>query len=161
MKRGLWESMLDADMNARYWKKLAKRYSSVDVGIKIFLALLTSGSVAGWKFWSDNPEVWKTLSAIAAVVSIILPIIQLPKSINKMSNLTGRWLQIQYDYELLWADCLKNENNQNLPKRYKDIKSKEVSVKTAETDLPEFKGLIRICYDEVIRTRGLAAYRQK
>jgi hypothetical protein len=157
MRQDLWDSMLDADMNARYWRKLAKLYSSIDTSIKIFLALLASGTVAGWKLWANNPEVWKSLSAIAAIVSIILPIIQLPKTMSKMSDLAGRWLQIKTDYELLWTDYKKNENNQYLSKRYRDVKAREVSAKKTETDLPEYDWLIKKCYNEVILARGLTS----
>jgi len=156
VKQDLWGSMLDADMNARYWKKVARIYSTIDTWIKIVLAICASGTVASWKLWEATPVAWKTLSAISAVVSIILPIIQLSKSINKISSLAGKWLQIKTDYELLWVDCKNDEPPKDLSKRYKEIKNREVTVKKTETDLPEYNYLIKKAFNEVKVARGLA-----
>ena len=40
VKKILWDNMLDADMNERYWHHLGKRYYSYDKYAKIFLAVM-------------------------------------------------------------------------------------------------------------------------
>jgi hypothetical protein len=87
MRKSLWYSMLDADMNARYWSYLSRRYSNRDKYSKIFLALMSSGTVASWGFWSDMQIIWKILSACSALLAIALPIINWPKMISNMGVL--------------------------------------------------------------------------
>jgi hypothetical protein len=53
--------MLDADMNARYWKAMLIKYSREEKCIKIFLAIVTSGTVIG--IFSSYPIIWKTLNS--------------------------------------------------------------------------------------------------
>jgi hypothetical protein len=42
-QKAIWRAMLDADMNARYWKAMLIKYSREEKRIKIFLAIVTSG----------------------------------------------------------------------------------------------------------------------
>jgi len=59
MRETIWDSMLDADMNVRYWAGLGRCYYKKDITYKIFLAAMSSGTVASWGIWglirSDNP----------------------------------------------------------------------------------------------------------
>ena len=48
IRKAIWGSMLTADMNARYWKSLVRRYVQRDKGLKISLALIvTSFEIRG------------------------------------------------------------------------------------------------------------------
>ncbi|SHN93398.1 hypothetical protein [bacterium endosymbiont of Bathymodiolus sp. 5 South] len=44
-QKAIWRAMLDTDMNARYWKAMLIKYSREEKRIKIFLAIVTSGTV--------------------------------------------------------------------------------------------------------------------
>jgi hypothetical protein len=44
-QKAIWRAMLDADMNARYWKAMLIKHSREEKRIKIFLAIVTSGTV--------------------------------------------------------------------------------------------------------------------
>ena len=77
MRTAIWKSMLEADMNAKYWKYLVNRYSTRDKGFKIFLAIMASGTVAGWGLWEDIPWLWKSLSSISAIIAISSPILNI------------------------------------------------------------------------------------
>ena len=85
----IWGSMLDADMNERYWAQLSRNYHQKNKSIKIFLALMTSGTVASWSIWDEVDILWKVLSAIAAAISIAFPILKLEIMIERMSVLKG------------------------------------------------------------------------
>lgn len=150
--------MLDAEMNQRYWSKLGRKYSLFDTYAKIFLAILSSGCVAGWQFWGNNPEYWKTLSGSAAILSVVLPILKWPKVISQMSDLSGKWVQIKTDYELLWidfdTDSVSSRKSSEINKRYKAIKQREVSPKKIEFDLPKSEKLLIEAYKEVVQLRS-------
>ena len=49
----IWEAMLDADLNVRYWDHLSRSYSTWDKYTKIFLAFTSLSSAASWSIWSE------------------------------------------------------------------------------------------------------------
>ena len=98
IKKAIRDSMLDADLNVRYWGHLSRQYYKTSRFIKIFLALIASGTVASWGFWQDIELLWKILSGIAAVLAIILPILGLEKKIDTMSILKGIWIEVVNGY---------------------------------------------------------------
>jgi hypothetical protein len=55
----------------RYWKAMLIKHSREEKRIKIFLAIVTSGTVIS--IFSSYPIIWKTLSVISALLAIILP----------------------------------------------------------------------------------------
>ena len=86
-QKAIWRAMLDADMNARYWKAMLIKHSREEKRIKIFLAIVTSGTVIG--IFSSYPIIWKTLSVISALLAITLPFLNYQKIIEITSKLTG------------------------------------------------------------------------
>ena len=53
IRQVIWEAALDADLNLRYWDHLSRRYSAWDKYAKIFLAIMSSSTVAGWGIWNE------------------------------------------------------------------------------------------------------------
>lgn len=156
MEKEFWNSMLDADLFVRYWFYLSKRYYDRDTFLKIFLAVMSSGTVASWGFWSQISWLWKVLSAVSMLISIALPILNWQKMIERMSLLKGKWTQIENEYELLWLTYKnKSNNNLELEKQFRKIKEMENKISEIETNLPYDKKLLGQCYDEVLASRGL------
>ena len=157
MRKTIWDSMLDADLNERYWGHLSKRYYDRDKLAKIFLATMTSGTVASWGFWSDIEILWKILSAVSALLAIALPILNWPKSIQSMVYLRQKWSQIKSDYELLWLDAKNaNDNQEKFRKELKKIKTRENSLSQKESNLPNDQKLLKKCSQEVLISRGIS-----
>ena len=155
MRTAIWKSMLEADMNAKYWKYLVNRYSTRDKGFKIFLAIMASGTVAGWGLWEDIPWLWKSLSSISAIIAISSPILNYQKSIEQMALLAGKWGELRIEYEDLWRQVRNHGEPEVLERAYKKFKKIESTLQEKETKLPEDKALIKICFEEVKKTRGL------
>ena len=91
--------MLDADMNARYWKYLVERYRDRDTILRIFVAVTTSGTVAAWGVWQDLELIWKTLSGISAILAISMPILGYPKLMETTSELAGKWCGLRIEFQ--------------------------------------------------------------
>lgn len=150
----IWESMLDADMNERYWTYISRKYFSRDRFIKIFLAIMTSGVVASWNFWADIHIIWKILSAIAALTAIVSPIMKLEKSIENLSTIKGKWKEVLGDYEILWLSR-KHKKENELIAEYGKIKEKEDKID--ELNFPINKKYLLKMQDEVIKSRGISS----
>jgi hypothetical protein len=140
-------------MNVRYWSAICHRYSKYDVGSRIFLAITSSSTVAGWSFWAQKPEVWKTLSEASALIAIILTVIDLPKKVSRISVLVARWKQSQVEYELLWRSDRHLTSSQSKSK-YSNCKHREIANTSEEQTLPRDNKLLRRCYDDVYRVHG-------
>jgi hypothetical protein len=150
----LWNSLLDAEMNVRYWSSMCHRYARYDTWSRIFLAVTSSSTVASWEFWAHAPSIWKALSGVSAILAIVLAVLDLPKKVSRMSVLVSRWKQSQVDYAILWQSD-HNLNSAQSRSKYNAVKHKEVANTADEQTLPYDKKLLDKCYDEVCAARGL------
>jgi hypothetical protein len=153
-RQAIWGSMLDADMNARYWGFLTRRYYNKDKYSKIFLAAMASGTVASWGFWANVVIIWKVLSAISALIAISLPIVNYQKLIESIAEQKREWTYLKNEYESLWLSQ-KTKNQKEIASVYKKIKVHETIKIKDESKLPYDEKLIMRCYEEVLRSRGL------
>lgn len=154
IRNRIWESMLDADMNARYWGHLSRMYSRNDTISKIFVAAMSSGTVGGWL--ANFDLFYKILSVLAAVAAIALPVISLHKKVLSTSDLHGKWFELLTEYENLWQD-LETQNNtvKEWSRDLKRLKKKEVVATKLQKDLPVKNSLAVRCYKEVKASRRL------
>ena len=117
---------------------------------------MASGTVASWGFWSQYGLLWKVLSGVSAIIAIILPILNWPKSIQNMNILAEKWSQIKNDYEMLWLDVKDGVKDKSKAKKdIKKIKEKENTLSQQEANLPDDKKLLRECFAEVKKSRGI------
>ena len=162
IKQVIWDAVLDADLNLRYWDRLSRRYSVWDKYTKIFLAIMSSSTVAGWGIWNEinilwtDFSLWKGLSAISAITAIVLPILNWQRKIGEMSNLKGKWSRISRAYENLWEDLLLGRTNTELVEEYRRVRNEmEGEEDNTAPDLPHDKKLIQRCWEEILESRGL------
>jgi len=155
MRKSVYKSMLDADMNVRYWKYLTQRYSNRDRNIKIFLAITSSGAVAGWSIWNEIPFLWQILSGISAIIAIVSPILNYQKIIESTSDLSGKWWELLRYYERFWINVKNDQIDNRLEEEYTKSKAKEEDLIKKETKLPQDAKLLRACQNEVLHSRGL------
>ena len=77
-RSSLWSSMLDIDMNQRYYGHLCRRYARRELFLKIFVAVTSSTSIASWKLWSqkqgwcDWSTAWQILTGLSAIAAVAM-----------------------------------------------------------------------------------------
>jgi len=155
MRKTIWKSLLDAELNVRYWKKLVQRYTKYDQFLKIFLATISSGAVAGWTFWGDYPWAWKFLSSSSALIAIALPILNFQRQIESMSLLTGKWFELKVAYEEQWRKINDGTEMKQLESVYNRTKKQEAMLVQKETKFPHDEKLLRECFNEVKTAYGI------
>lgn len=156
MRKLAWKSILDADMNTRYWRYLTQRYVNWDRNIKIFLAVTSSGTVASWAIWNQIPYLWQILSGISALVAIISPIMNYQRVIDSTSDLSGKWWELMRQYETFWRRVESGKTNKTVEKEFTSVKAKEDDLVKKEAKLPQDMKLLRRCQAEVLHSRGLS-----
>ena len=153
LRESVWRSLLQADQEQRYWHIQACRFVKWDFRTKVFLALVTSSSVAGWTLWSDFPWIWKTLTVVASVMSIVLPFLSLNDKVLGMSDVHAKWLQLMHDYEELWRDQGILEDS-DVRTRIAKAKRIESELSSKAISLPgQDKILGALTFNEVVKER--------
>jgi len=156
LRENLWDSMLTAHLNYRYWSELASRYLNFDKSSKIFLAIASSTTVATWAFWQDAHTLWKILSAISALMAIALPFLNLQDYIKRMTSLRVEWFRTMKSYEAIF---LKYETGQTTEietrNEYVEISTGESELIEDATGLPVRIKLLNKCQLRVLESRGL------
>jgi hypothetical protein len=155
MRELIWNSMLSAQLTAVYWTHLARRYTTREKYIKIFLAITSSGTVASWFVDPNFAILWKLLSGVSALVAIALPILDYPAQVAKMAKLSGKSAQLRAGYDQLWAQVDSLPEN-SLDPELKKLKDQEGELSELEAGLPEDAELLRQSQIEVLQARGLA-----
>ena len=151
----LWQHLLDADFNSRYWRCIVERYKRRDKTAQIFLAVTTSGTVAGWALWNELPAAWQTLSAASSLVAVALPILSYPSKVEVAADLFGRWTELCSEYERLWVSA-QDGTREISDDQMSALARRENSNLSQEASFPLDRKLAARCQAEVKRRRGLA-----
>jgi hypothetical protein len=152
----VWDALLTADMNVRYWNQISYRYSRNDTWTKIFLAATSSSTVATWGFWAQISWVWKSLSAVSALLAVALPILNWNKKVSAIADLHGRWIQIRNEHETLWRRMESGAvSDAEAEITFQNIRNKEAEAETHEVAaiVKKDKKLLDQCYQEVLAAR--------
>jgi hypothetical protein len=153
----LWERMLEADLNQRYYAELATDYRRDDMNLKILIALMSSGSVAALAFWKETiwSHIWELLTALTTIAAVASPILNLSDKYQKSFNISIQFIDILSQYETLLArskGMTDEEINAGMQKIH--TKSQKVSADAFNLNTSRRK-LKNKLQDIVIEARGL------
>lgn len=151
----MWEDLLDADTNVRYWGCLVKRFMWREKALKITVALTSSSALLSLHWWERLPNVPVGLGALNAVLAIILPSLNYSERIDAMANLRGSWRQLYIEYERLWRRASDGDILSECENELRLLKERTVQLVNIESRLPNDRKLVRRCQQEVKQARGL------
>ena len=155
-RKYVWESMLDGEMNDRYWQYQATRYAQREKTAKIFLAFASSGTVAGWVLSHSVPLVWQVLSGISAVLALALPILDFTGHVERAADLRQQWWGLTRGYSQLWAE-MELDSATSISQRIEALRQKETEmVKIEAKYFRRDETLVKRCQAEVLKARGLS-----
>jgi len=157
-RKYVWDSMLDGEMNDRYWRHRAAVYASREKALKIFLAITSSGTVAGWAIWQNAHWAWQGLSSISALLAVALPFLDYAAQIERASDLRKGWWKLATEYNRLWAGIDSN-SDARIEEQVRPLKAKEVEMSKIESKFfPRDEALILRCQKDVLRAKGLEGF---
>ena len=150
----IWNSSLTAELNVRYWDSLCRRYYLIDRYVKIFLAVTSSSTVAGWGFWKEMKILWQILYGISTITALALPILDLRGKIQLMARVGEKWAQILSQYDILILDLKNGMGLDKIAKQYRQIREKHPS--GIGSALPSNKERLKEkLYKEIVKSKGL------
>jgi hypothetical protein len=156
MKRILWKAKLDSNFNECYWRLVTEKYSKRDFGLKLFLAISASGTVAGWSIFAEFPALWKTLSAAAALGSIASPLLAYGKKVEAAAAHAGKWADLRIRYDELWETWLSKGDADLINREHAKLQKVAIELTKVEPGLKisEDKMLAARAQQNVLRAAG-------
>jgi hypothetical protein len=106
-------------LNCKYNAERLRRYRAFDATAEIVVALGTSTAIGSWAVWktSFGNNGWTVLAAVAVVFSIVKPILQLAKSIEKYGRLYSGYSSLSVSFRFLTDEIrLKRSIDESLLK---------------------------------------------
>jgi hypothetical protein len=155
LRASVWEYLLDAEMNVRYWGYLVQRFMRREKVLKITLAFTSSSTILSLHWWQRFPDVPVGLGALNAAVAIILPILNYSERIETIANLRGSWRQLCIEYERLWQRAYTGDSLSECENELRLLKDRTVQLGNIESRQPDDRKLVRRCQQEVKQARGL------
>jgi hypothetical protein len=152
--RGIWRSLLNADMNARYWGYIARRYQMYDRVIGIFLAVMSASAVAAWVSAQGLTWAGQILSMITAGLAVARPLLQIDRTAQAAVELAAEWAAFLLSYEDLWNN-LASQSVESATAKLHELNQRKLKLLPTEVRLPRDPKLIEKSYNKVLNSRGL------
>lgn len=151
-RSALWEAMLEADYQKRYWNAKAASFIRFDRKLQILLAVLSSSAVLSALGDLKLLDVWKWLSAITAIIAAALPFMNYTRRSVAMTDVGAKWHLLEIEYSSMWRTIDRDGFHED---RFKELRAQEVEIGKATVDLPiDDKTLQDECYRQVLISKG-------
>lgn len=152
-RNALWEAMLEADYQKRYWHAKAASFVRLDRRLQILLAVLSSAAVLSALGDLKLLDTWKWLSAITAITATAMPFLNYTRRSVAMADIGAKWHLLEIEYASMWRAIDRNGFDES---RFKELAAQEVEIGKATADLPrDDKALQAECFEQVLISKGM------
>jgi hypothetical protein len=156
LRKDIWESMLRAEVNLEYWRRLGQRYYALLEYVQATVTVTTSAVFLSLFVPLHLEWIPKTLSGIAAVAAVIVSSFNWKKKIAAINRLKGLSQELINGYKELWRDIRDDkQKDDDLRKRFDRISTKISPPKGEEPNIRVDNKLIMKCEEAVYLRRGL------
>jgi len=102
MRDNIWYSLVNAKYRAILFDECSRLASFTGQGYTIFLAIVSSTSVATWALWSKYPAIWASIVGISQVLHVIKPHVPFIKLGGDYRDISNLFESLYLQYEKLW-----------------------------------------------------------
>ena len=154
-RRQIWDSLLDADLSARYWRRIIKRYQHYNLGILIAILCISSGATADLMGWLNVEWLSKTWPVLVTGLSVAMLALDFSGRIEKMTDLVGKWTGLMYSYENLW-NALPQTSPEIVVSQMRDLQERHAELSRSESGFPDSIDSVKKRVSREVRdSRGL------
>lgn len=102
---GLYDELRTMRLNIYYLEHQKLRYERFELFMEIVLAATTSSAIAGFWLWKTalGDEFWKTVGFIAAIISVVKPLLGLSKKAQETAALLAEARGIHHELQTITA----------------------------------------------------------
>lgn len=155
MQLQYWVELMALKAHACYIELYQLRSESIERGIGIFLAIMSSTSIGGWVLWKEYAFVWATLIMISQVVAAIYNFLPFKSRIKPLSAAGIELALLADEAENRWFEVSKGELTEREINdlRFEIRKKKSAIMKSAFSGmaLPESSRLMSKAESHMIR----------
>ena len=131
----IWSLLNNTKFHGYCLAILVDKFQKRERIINIFLALVSSGSIAAWAIWRVEPMIWGAIIAISQVIMAIKPYIPYFKYVKEFNSKNSRIDYLNIEIEKLWYKYQnKKITEAEAEEIYFDIKKQIVSILNFDDD---------------------------
>ncbi len=96
---GVYDEFRTARLNVKYLEAEIRRLNRLNFWHEVVIAISTSSAVAGFSFWQTffGGYLWTVIGGVAAILSILKPILKLQDQISKKQELLASYRVLDHD----------------------------------------------------------------
>lgn len=136
MRTRLWNNLMNVRFQAFYYDRYAGVIECLDKGSAIFLATVSSTSVAAWLVWKDYPAIWATAIGFSQVIIVAKPFLPF---LRKSADYKRCALELERLYNLsekFWFECERLDVEAEYEKQLAQLRDKKHKIDTQFASLP-------------------------
>ena len=123
-----WKELYQLKVHLNYLELYQQDSEFKDKSVNIFLAITSSGSIAGWAIWRDMALVWAIIIATGQVIATVKNFLPYKARLKSLSGLLHDFEDIILFAEKKWFDVSEGKlTEEEIHKLQFDIRSKKTN----------------------------------
>jgi hypothetical protein len=147
-----WNLLKELKVHVIYLHLYISKDEKVDRIIDIFLAILSSTSIAAWAVWQQYPMVWAGLIAVSQIITAIKPFLPYKTRIKLLSELNDQIQILSLECEKGWFDVSEGVlTNREIHAKRMEFKNKTAKAERTvlnSTTFPKNDRLLKMAEQE-------------
>ncbi|KUO30543.1 hypothetical protein AVO52_18080 [Vibrio cholerae] len=141
-----WREMDQLKVHVLYLELYLEKTINIDRAMNMFLAIASSGSIAGWVIWQPLSFLWGAIIAVSHAINAIKPYLPYAKRLRALHSASNELESVFIAMESEWFNVaegqLTSEQIHSLQMKYKE-KIRQISQKhLSSSALPENEKLL-------------------
>jgi hypothetical protein len=149
-----WQELYELKVHTSYLSIYLLKTEKIDTTINAFLAVASSGSIAGWAMWKDYQFVWASIIVLSQFITAIKTFLPYNLRIKNISKVLKEMELLSIEYEKQWFYISEGEKTieeiNTLRFEIKEKKSKIMSKYFTTNILPSNKKYLNEAEDIVL-----------
>ena len=118
----LWKQWYRTKYHSIYLELLLAHDERLDRYMKMFLAIVSSGSIAGWAVWKEAQFIWALLIAMSQVINAVRQFLPYRERMKALSALSRELEELAIHMEIKWLEISIGElTEKEMRKLYADM----------------------------------------
>jgi len=150
----VYDQYRTARLNIRYLESELQKLHRKNFGMEFTLAVSTSSGVTGLWFWQSifGGFIWKLLGAFAVILSIVKPMLGIPKKIQRKEEMLAGYRALEHDLEKLKIIINQQQTySRELQQKFLEALDRKGDLIKLDQDAKKDPKLLEACYQQVLK----------
>lgn len=147
MRERVWNNLANIKFKAIYTFQCSRLADNIGRCYSLFIAIVTTSSVAAWAIWKKYPLLWACIVGLAQVLLIAKPYIPIINRDKDYLEMSFEFDNLYLRYERLWYAYEKgNLKEDDVEKRFYELRNNEIEIEKShkQAPCPRLKRLINL-----------------